>query len=97
MSSNLAQYILPLAILAVAIALLFGLWNMLRAGSASRSQTSRSAVWLRSRTIVRSHRRGSSGCPSRRPLQLLLSSSIIMRSWSRRYSGRYCIFFVCVL
>ncbi|HXK53287.1 MAG TPA: twin transmembrane helix small protein [Hyphomicrobiales bacterium] len=38
MSSNLAQYILPLAILAVAIALLFGLWNMLRAGSASRSQ-----------------------------------------------------------
>ena len=38
MPENLVPYILPLAILAVAAALLLGLWNMLRAGSSSRSQ-----------------------------------------------------------
>lgn len=39
MAQNLTQYVLPLAILAVAAALGLGLWNMLRGGSASRSQT----------------------------------------------------------
>lgn len=38
MAQNLTQYILPLAILAVATALGLGLWNMLRGGSANRSQ-----------------------------------------------------------
>ncbi len=32
-------YLLPVALAAVAIVLLLGLWNMLRGGSASRSQT----------------------------------------------------------
>jgi hypothetical protein len=39
MAQNLTQYILPLAILAVAAVLGLGLWNMLRGGSANRSQT----------------------------------------------------------
>ncbi len=33
------DYLLPLALGAVAVVLLLGLWNMLRGGSASRSQT----------------------------------------------------------
>lgn len=33
------DYLLPLALAAVAIVLLLGLWNMLRGGSANRSQT----------------------------------------------------------
>ena len=33
------DYLLPVALAAVAIVLLLGLWNMLRGGSASRSQT----------------------------------------------------------
>lgn len=33
------DYLLPLALGAVAIVLLLGLWNMLRGGSANRSQT----------------------------------------------------------
>ena len=32
------DYLLPLALGAVAVVLLLGLWNMLRGGSASRSQ-----------------------------------------------------------
>lgn len=39
MAQNLIQYLLPLAIIAVAAALGLGLWNMLRGGSANRSQT----------------------------------------------------------
>ena len=39
MAQDLARYILPLAILAVAAALALGLWNMLRGGGANRSQT----------------------------------------------------------
>ncbi len=33
------DYLLPIALAAVAIVLLLGLWNMLRGGSANRSQT----------------------------------------------------------
>jgi ABC-type nickel/cobalt efflux system permease component RcnA len=32
------QYLVPIAVGAVAVVLLLGLWNMLRGGSASRSQ-----------------------------------------------------------
>ena len=35
---NIFNYLVPLAIAAVAIVLLLGLWNMMRGGSASRSQ-----------------------------------------------------------
>ncbi len=33
-----ARLLVPLAVAAVAVVLLFGLWNMMRGGSASRSQ-----------------------------------------------------------
>jgi len=33
-----SQILVPLALVAVAIVLLLGLWNMMRAGSANRSQ-----------------------------------------------------------
>lgn len=33
------QYLAPLSVAAVAIVLLAGLWNMIRGGSSSRSQT----------------------------------------------------------
>ena len=33
------NYLVPLAVAAVAVVLLLGLWNMLRGGSANRSQT----------------------------------------------------------
>ncbi|VAW13230.1 hypothetical protein MNBD_ALPHA09-836 [hydrothermal vent metagenome] len=36
---NLVAYLVPLAIGAVGIVLLLGLWNMMRGGSANRSQT----------------------------------------------------------
>ena len=36
---NIFDYLVPLAVGAVAVVLLLGLWNMLRGGSASRSQT----------------------------------------------------------
>jgi hypothetical protein len=35
---NIFNYLVPLAVAAVAVILLLGLWNMLRGGSASRSQ-----------------------------------------------------------
>lgn len=35
---NIFSYLVPLAVAAVAVVLLLGLWNMLRGGSASRSQ-----------------------------------------------------------
>jgi hypothetical protein len=35
---NIFNYLVPLAVAAVAIVLLLGLWNMMRGGSASRSQ-----------------------------------------------------------
>ena len=35
---NIFSYLVPLAVAAVAIVLLLGLWNMMRGGSASRSQ-----------------------------------------------------------
>ena len=35
---NIFNYLVPLAVVAVAIVLLLGLWNMMRGGSASRSQ-----------------------------------------------------------
>jgi hypothetical protein len=35
---NVFDYLVPLSVGAVAIVLLLGLWNMLRGGSASRSQ-----------------------------------------------------------
>lgn len=35
---NIFDYLVPLAVGAVAVVLLLGLWNMLRGGSASRSQ-----------------------------------------------------------
>ena len=35
----MATYALPVALAAVALVLLMGLWNMMRGGSASRSQT----------------------------------------------------------
>jgi len=36
---NIFDYLVPLAVGAVAVVLLLGLWNMLRGGSANRSQT----------------------------------------------------------
>ena len=36
---NIFNYLVPLAIAAVAVILLLGLWNIIRGGSASRSQT----------------------------------------------------------
>ena len=36
---DLAQTLVPLALAAVALVLLLGLWNMMRGGSANRSQT----------------------------------------------------------
>ena len=36
---NIFDYLLPIALGAVAVVLVLGLWNMLRGGSASRSQT----------------------------------------------------------
>jgi NADH:ubiquinone oxidoreductase subunit H len=35
---NIFSYLVPFAVAAVAIVLLLGLWNMMRGGSASRSQ-----------------------------------------------------------
>ena len=35
---NIFQYLAPLAVAAVAFVLLLGLWNMMRGGSANRSQ-----------------------------------------------------------
>ena len=35
---NIFDYLVPIAVGAVAVVLLLGLWNMLRGGSASRSQ-----------------------------------------------------------
>ena len=35
---NIFNYLIPLAVAAVAVVLLLGLWNMMRGGSASRSQ-----------------------------------------------------------
>jgi len=37
--STLIAYLVPLALAAVAVVLLAGLWNMVRGGSASTSQT----------------------------------------------------------
>jgi hypothetical protein len=37
--STLISYLIPLALAAVVAVLLFGLWNMMRGGSASLSQT----------------------------------------------------------
>lgn len=37
--ANIFDYIIPIALLAVLAVLLAGLWNMMRGGSASRSQT----------------------------------------------------------
>ena len=36
---NIFDYLVPLAVGAVAVVLLLGLWNMMRGGSANRSQT----------------------------------------------------------
>jgi len=36
---NIFDYLAPIAVGAVAVVLLLGLWNMLRGGSANRSQT----------------------------------------------------------
>ena len=36
---NIFDYLVPIAVLAVALVLLLGLWNMLRGGSPNRSQT----------------------------------------------------------
>ncbi len=35
---NIFNYLVPIAVAAVAVVLLLGLWNMMRGGSASRSQ-----------------------------------------------------------
>jgi hypothetical protein len=35
---NIFDYLVPIAVGAVAVVLLLGLWNMMRGGSASRSQ-----------------------------------------------------------
>ena len=35
---NVFNYLVPLAVAAVAVVLLLGLWNMMRGGSANRSQ-----------------------------------------------------------
>lgn len=37
--ADLFTYLVPVALAAVLIVLIFGLWNMMRGGSASRSQT----------------------------------------------------------
>ena len=42
-----ARLLVPLAVLAVAVVLLLGLWNMMRGGSASRSQN-----LMRTRVVV---------------------------------------------
>jgi heme/copper-type cytochrome/quinol oxidase subunit 4 len=39
MSTDLPHFLVMVALAAVAIVLLLGLWNMMRGGSASRSQT----------------------------------------------------------
>ena len=39
MSTDLPHYLVMVALAAVAIVLLLGLWNMMRGGSANRSQT----------------------------------------------------------
>jgi len=36
---TIINYLVPLAVAAVAVVLLLGLWNMMRGGSANRSQT----------------------------------------------------------
>ncbi len=36
---NIFDYLVPISVAAVAVVLLLGLWNMLRGGSANRSQT----------------------------------------------------------
>jgi hypothetical protein len=36
---NIFNYLVPIAVAAVAVVLLLGLWNMMRGGSANRSQT----------------------------------------------------------
>jgi len=36
---NIFGYLIPLALVAVLVVLLLGLWNMMRGGSANRSQT----------------------------------------------------------
>lgn len=36
---NLFNYLIPIAAAAVGVVLLLGLWNMMRGGSANRSQT----------------------------------------------------------
>ena len=38
---NIFNYLVPLAVAAVAVVLLLGLWNMLRGGSASRSMSTK--------------------------------------------------------
>ena len=35
---NIFSYLVPMAVAAVAVVLLLGLWNMMRGGAASRSQ-----------------------------------------------------------
>jgi len=35
---NIFNYLVPIAVAAVAVVLLLGLWNMMRGGSANRSQ-----------------------------------------------------------
>ncbi len=37
--STIFQYLIPIALAAVFLVLLMGLWNMMRGGSANRSQT----------------------------------------------------------
>ncbi|HEX2430037.1 MAG TPA: twin transmembrane helix small protein [Aestuariivirgaceae bacterium] len=39
MSTDLPHFLVMVALVAVAIVLLLGLWNMMRGGSANRSQT----------------------------------------------------------
>lgn len=36
---NIFDYLVPISVAAVAVVLVLGLWNMLRGGSANRSQT----------------------------------------------------------
>jgi len=37
--TNILEFLIPIALIAVFLVLLAGLWNMMRGGSASRSQT----------------------------------------------------------
>lgn len=37
--TNILEFLVPIALIAVFLVLLAGLWNMMRGGSASRSQT----------------------------------------------------------